>query len=154
MGAANRTIISLLAGTLVTVLASIVPALRATRVPPILTVREASTPPRSRFASYSPYVAGGAPVRVTEPGDAAELEPPPATTTDRPMDRRPPRFSFGVTVVATIAAAQASPQPRVGTCRGQSALNTGCCPTAVGALLMVARPDCEGDRLQGNSSGP
>ena len=56
---ATRTVIvSLLAGTLVTVLASIVPALRATRVPPILAVREGSTPPRSRFASYSPYVAG------------------------------------------------------------------------------------------------
>ncbi len=57
---ATRTIIvSLFVGTLVTVLASIVPAVRATRVPPILAVREGSTPPRPRFAAYSPYVAGG-----------------------------------------------------------------------------------------------
>ena len=55
---ATRTIVvSLIVGTSVTVLSSIVPALRATRVPPILAVREGSTPPRSRFAPYAPYVA-------------------------------------------------------------------------------------------------
>jgi putative ABC transport system permease protein len=55
---ATRTIVvSLIVGTTVTVLASIVPALRATRVPPISAVREGSTPPRSRFAPYAPYVA-------------------------------------------------------------------------------------------------
>jgi putative ABC transport system permease protein len=55
---ATRTIVvSLVVGTTVTVLASIVPALRATRVPPISAVREGSTPPRSRFAPYAPYVA-------------------------------------------------------------------------------------------------
>jgi putative ABC transport system permease protein len=55
---ATRTIVvSLIVGTSVTVLASIVPALRATRVPPISAVREGSTPPRSRFAPYAPYVA-------------------------------------------------------------------------------------------------
>ena len=43
---ATRTIVvSLIVGTTVTVLASIVPALRATRVPPIPAVREGSTPP-------------------------------------------------------------------------------------------------------------
>ena len=43
---ATRTIVvSLLVGTTITVLASIVPALRATRVPPISAVREGSTPP-------------------------------------------------------------------------------------------------------------
>jgi putative ABC transport system permease protein len=57
---ATRTIVvSLLVGTTITVLASIVPALRATRVPPISAVREGSTPPRSRFAPYAPYVALG-----------------------------------------------------------------------------------------------
>jgi putative ABC transport system permease protein len=57
---ATRTIVvSLLVGTSVTVLASIAPALRATRVPPILAVREGSTPPAPRFASYAPYVALG-----------------------------------------------------------------------------------------------
>ncbi len=55
---ATRTIVvSLVLGTTVTVLASIVPALRATRVPPILAVREGSTPPPPRFAAYAPYVA-------------------------------------------------------------------------------------------------
>jgi putative ABC transport system permease protein len=55
---ATRTIVvSLLVGTLVTVLASIVPALRATRVPPILAVREGSTLPRSRLSPWTPYMA-------------------------------------------------------------------------------------------------
>ncbi len=55
---ATRTIVvSLLVGTGVTVLSSIVPALRATRVPPISAVREGSTPPPSRFARRAPYVA-------------------------------------------------------------------------------------------------
>jgi putative ABC transport system permease protein len=55
---ATRTIVvSLVVGTTVTVVASIVPALRATRVPPISAVREGSTPPAPRFASYVPYVA-------------------------------------------------------------------------------------------------
>ena len=55
---ATRTIVvSLLVGTLVTVLASIVPALRATRVPPILAVREGSTLPKSRLSPWTPYMA-------------------------------------------------------------------------------------------------
>jgi putative ABC transport system permease protein len=57
---ATRTIIvSLLVGTLVTVLASLVPAVRATRVPPISAVREGAELPKSRFAPYAPYVALG-----------------------------------------------------------------------------------------------
>jgi putative ABC transport system permease protein len=57
---ATRTIIvSLIVGTTITVLASVVPALRATRVPPISAVREGSTPPKSRFAPIAPYVALG-----------------------------------------------------------------------------------------------
>jgi putative ABC transport system permease protein len=55
---AGRTVIdSLLLGTGVTVLASVVPALRATRVPAIAAVREGATLPHSRFASYAPYLA-------------------------------------------------------------------------------------------------
>ncbi len=55
---ATRTIVvSLLVGTLVTVLASIVPAVRATRVPPILAVREGSTLPKSRLSPWVPYAA-------------------------------------------------------------------------------------------------
>jgi len=51
---AVRTIlISLALGTVITLLASIMPALRATRVPPIAAVREGSTLPPSRFAAHS-----------------------------------------------------------------------------------------------------
>src|SRR6185295_5108285 len=44
---------SLIVGTGVTLLASILPAKRATRVPPIAAVREGSVLPTSRFASHS-----------------------------------------------------------------------------------------------------
>ncbi len=55
---ATRTIVvSLTLGTSVTLLASILPALRATRVPPITAVREGSTPPPSRIARHSPSIA-------------------------------------------------------------------------------------------------
>ena len=55
---ATRTVVvSLLVGTIVTVLATLVPAFRATRVPAISAVREGSTLPPSRFAPYVPYVA-------------------------------------------------------------------------------------------------
>jgi putative ABC transport system permease protein len=51
---APRTVlISLALGTVITVLASVVPARRATRVPPIAAVREGSTLPPSRFAAHS-----------------------------------------------------------------------------------------------------
>ena len=55
---ATRTIVvSLAIGITVTVVASIVPALRATRVPAISAVREGATLPPSRFAPFAPYVA-------------------------------------------------------------------------------------------------
>src|SRR5213078_3028434 len=47
----TRTIVvSLLVGILVTLIASLRPAVRATRVPPIAAVREGATLPESRFA--------------------------------------------------------------------------------------------------------
>jgi putative ABC transport system permease protein len=49
----RTVLISLALGIVITVLASIVPALRATRVPPIAAVREGSTLPPSRFAAHS-----------------------------------------------------------------------------------------------------
>ncbi|HEX5782328.1 MAG TPA: FtsX-like permease family protein, partial [Solirubrobacteraceae bacterium] len=49
----RTVIVSLLLGTGITLLATIVPARRATRVPPIAAVREGSTLPASRFASHS-----------------------------------------------------------------------------------------------------
>ena len=52
---ATRTIVvSLLVGTIVTLIASIRPARRATRVPPIAAVREGSVLPVSRWAKYGP----------------------------------------------------------------------------------------------------
>jgi putative ABC transport system permease protein len=57
---ATRTVVvSLVVGTLVTLLASIRPARRATRVPPIAAVREGSVLPPSRFAKYGPVTAAG-----------------------------------------------------------------------------------------------
>ena len=58
---AGRTVaVSLATGTLVTVLAGLFPALRATRVPPISAVREGAVAPRSALAPARPYVAGAA----------------------------------------------------------------------------------------------
>ncbi len=55
---ASRTIIvSMLTGTIVTLVASIVPALRATRVPPISAVREGSSASQSGADLRKPYAA-------------------------------------------------------------------------------------------------
>jgi putative ABC transport system permease protein len=55
---ATRTVVvSLIVGTVVTLVASIRPARRATRVPPIAAVREGSVLPVSRFAKYGPVTA-------------------------------------------------------------------------------------------------
>jgi putative ABC transport system permease protein len=49
---ASTVIIALVAGILVTLLASLRPAMRATRVPPIAAVREGAVLPESRFARF------------------------------------------------------------------------------------------------------
>ena len=51
--ALRTVLVSLLLGTGITLLATIIPARRATRVPPIAAVREGSTLPASRFAAHS-----------------------------------------------------------------------------------------------------
>ncbi|HEY4349098.1 MAG TPA: FtsX-like permease family protein [Gaiellaceae bacterium] len=57
---AERTVIlSLVVGTVVTLLASIRPAIRATRVPPISAVREGSVLPPSRLARFGPAASIG-----------------------------------------------------------------------------------------------
>jgi putative ABC transport system permease protein len=54
---ATRTIVvSLLVGTVITLIAGLLPALRATRVPPIAAVREGAKLPRSAFARFAPYI--------------------------------------------------------------------------------------------------
>jgi putative ABC transport system permease protein len=57
---ATRTIIvSLIVGTVITLIASVRPARRATRVPPIAAVREGSVLPVSRWAKYGPMTSLG-----------------------------------------------------------------------------------------------
>ncbi len=58
MFAPRTFIVSILVGVIVTLLAGLFPALRATRVPPIAAVREGAELPRGRFARFSPFVAG------------------------------------------------------------------------------------------------
>ena len=48
----TAVVIALAAGIIVTVVASIRPAFRATRVPPIAAVREGASLPQSRFARF------------------------------------------------------------------------------------------------------
>jgi putative ABC transport system permease protein len=57
--APRTVIVSLLVGTLITLVASVMPARRATRVPPIAAVREGATLPRSRMAGHSLKLAVG-----------------------------------------------------------------------------------------------
>jgi putative ABC transport system permease protein len=54
----TRTIVvSLVVGTLITLLAGVIPAVRATRVPPIAAVREGAVPPRGRMGRLTPFIA-------------------------------------------------------------------------------------------------
>jgi putative ABC transport system permease protein len=53
----RTVIVSLLVGIVITLVASLRPALRATRVPPIAAVREGATLPRGRFARFTPILA-------------------------------------------------------------------------------------------------
>ncbi|MBA2568709.1 MAG: ABC transporter permease [Actinobacteria bacterium] len=56
---ATRTVVvAFLIGIVITVLAAFVPSMRATRIPPILAVREGAELPKGRFSRFSPYVAG------------------------------------------------------------------------------------------------
>jgi putative ABC transport system permease protein len=55
--APRTVIVSLLVGVGVTVIAGLIPAVRATRIPPIAAVREGSELPKSRFSKYVPYIA-------------------------------------------------------------------------------------------------
>src|SRR6266566_3902755 len=55
--AARTVIVSLLVGIVITLVASLRPALRATRVPPIAAVREGATLPPGRFARLMPILA-------------------------------------------------------------------------------------------------
>jgi putative ABC transport system permease protein len=53
----RTVIVALLVGVIVTLIAAIRPALRATKVEPIAAVREGAVLPRSRLARFGPYIA-------------------------------------------------------------------------------------------------
>ena len=55
--APRTVIVSLLVGTIITVVAGLFPAIRATRVPPIAAVREGAELPKGRWHRFTPYVA-------------------------------------------------------------------------------------------------
>ncbi len=55
---ASRTIaVSLFVGVVITVVAGLMPAVRATRVPPIAAVREGAVLPKTRLAPFAPWIA-------------------------------------------------------------------------------------------------
>ena len=55
---ATRTVVvSLLVGTIITVIAGLFPAIRATRVPPIAAVREGAELPKGRLSRFTPFIA-------------------------------------------------------------------------------------------------
>src|SRR3954454_5265528 len=55
--AARTIVVSLLVGIIVTLLASLRPAIKATRVPPIAAVREGATLPSSRYSRFGPIAS-------------------------------------------------------------------------------------------------
>jgi putative ABC transport system permease protein len=54
----RTVVVCLVVGTVITLIASLRPARRATRVPPIAAVREGAELPRGRFARWTPYLSG------------------------------------------------------------------------------------------------
>ena len=52
----RTVIVPLLVGTIATFLAAIIPATRATRIPPVSALREGAVLPKSRIAPYVPYI--------------------------------------------------------------------------------------------------
>jgi putative ABC transport system permease protein len=77
---ATRTIVvSLLVGTVITLIAGLSPALRATRVPPIAAVREGAKLPRSALSRFVPYIAVATVVLAVVALSYAMLAPDVAT---------------------------------------------------------------------------
>jgi putative ABC transport system permease protein len=56
----RTVLVSLLVGVVITVVASLIPAVRATRVPPVAVLREGATLPKSRLSPVTPFFAIGA----------------------------------------------------------------------------------------------
>jgi len=53
----RTVVVGLAVGISITLLSALVPAVRATRVPPVAALQEGATPPPSRAARFSPYIA-------------------------------------------------------------------------------------------------
>jgi putative ABC transport system permease protein len=53
---ARTVIVPLIVGVVVTLIAAIIPAIRATRVPPVAVLREGAVLPKSRFSRFTPYL--------------------------------------------------------------------------------------------------
>ena len=54
---ARTVVLALAVGIIITTLSAVIPAFRATRVPPVAALQEGATLPPSRFARFSPYAA-------------------------------------------------------------------------------------------------
>jgi putative ABC transport system permease protein len=54
---ARTVVVGLAVGISITLLSALVPALRATRVPPVAALQEGATLPPSRYARFTPYIA-------------------------------------------------------------------------------------------------
>ena len=55
--AVRTVVVSLVVGTIVTLASGLIPAIRATQVPPIAALREGAHLPRGRWSRYVPYIA-------------------------------------------------------------------------------------------------
>jgi putative ABC transport system permease protein len=56
--ATTGVVLGLIVGLGVTLFSALIPAVRATKIPPMAGLREGATLPRGRFARFSPYLAG------------------------------------------------------------------------------------------------
>jgi putative ABC transport system permease protein len=56
--ATTGVVLGLMVGLGVTLFSALIPAVRATKIPPMAGLREGATLPRGRFARFSPYLAG------------------------------------------------------------------------------------------------
>ena len=101
---ATRTVVvALVVGTLVTLLASLMPAIRATRVPPIAALREGVQLPRGRLSRFTPLIAA-----VLTLGGLALLAIGIFASISSP-NRRLSLIGFGA-VVLFLGAAMLTPQ--------------------------------------------
>ncbi len=116
-------IVSLIVGVLVTVIASLRPARRATRVPPIAAVREGATLPPGRFRALPPRRLGAARPRRFRAARVRAVRPRPLDGAAAPghgRRRRPDLLRRRVLLCAARDAARARARRPGGEVRGRS----------------------------------